>query len=77
MKLPLQVHVLRLWIDAKQRLIDLGRQLHSEIEGPRLRGDRGEMTAGVILLVVLAVAAITIGAIIVSKLNSQTAKIPG
>ncbi|MBA2387446.1 MAG: hypothetical protein H0V69_10180 [Acidimicrobiia bacterium] len=77
MKLPLQLHIWRLWIAARQRLIQLGRRLRTEFEGPRLQGDHGEMTAGVILLVVLAVAAITIGAIIVAKLNSQTAKIPG
>lgn len=77
MKLPLQLQILQLWIAAKQRLIELRRRLRTELEGPRLQGDRGEMTAGVILLVVLAVAAITIGAIIVAKLNSQTGKIPG
>ncbi len=77
MNMPLQLHILRLWIAVKQRLIDLSRRVRTELEGPRLQGDRGEMTAGVILLVVLAVAAITIGAIIVGKLNSQTAKIPG
>ncbi|CAN5784961.1 hypothetical protein BH20ACT4_BH20ACT4_05660 [soil metagenome] len=77
MKLPLQVQILQIWIAAKQRLIELGRRFRTELEGPRLQGDRGEMTAGVILLVVLAVAAVTIGAIIVAKLNSQTAKIPG
>lgn len=73
----LQLHILRLWIVARQRLVEVGRRVRAELEVPRLQGDRGEMTAGVILLVVLAVAAISIGAIIVGKLNSQTGKIPG
>lgn len=77
MKLPLHLHILQLWIAARQRLLEVGRRLRIEMEGQRLQGERGEMTAGVILLVVLAVAAITIGAIIVNKLTSQANKIPG
>lgn len=68
MMLPFQVQVLAMWATARQRMVEANA---------RLRGDRGEMTAGVILLVVLAIAAVSIGALIVSKLNSQTSKIPG
>ena len=77
MKLPMNMWVLRLWIAARQRVVELARRGRAELRGPRLSGERGEMTAGVILLVVLAVAAVTIGAIIVSRLNSNVEKIPG
>lgn len=75
--LPLQLQILRLWVVVRQGLIDLGRRVRAELDGPRLQGERGEMTAGVILLAFLAMAALAIGAAIVAKLNSNTAKIPG
>ena len=42
----------------------------------RVRDDRGELTAGVIFLVALAVAAVAVAAVVISRLNSQAAKIP-
>ncbi|MBA3398472.1 MAG: hypothetical protein H0X22_06320 [Acidimicrobiia bacterium] len=68
MLLPMQVQVLAWWATARERVVDAGE---------RLRDERGETTAGVILLVLLAVAAIGVAAAIIGKLNSQTSKIPG
>lgn len=68
MMLPIQVQVLTLWVSVRQHLTDAGE---------RMRDERGETTAGVILLVMLAVAAVAIAGIIISKLNSQANKIPG
>jgi len=63
MLLPMQVQVLAWWATARDRVLDAGE---------RLRDERGETTAGVILLVLLAVAAIGVAAAIIGKLNSQT-----
>ena len=42
----------------------------------RVRDERGELTAGVIFLVALAVAAVAVAAIVIARLNSQASKIP-
>lgn len=68
MLLPFQVQVLAMWATA--------RQWTSEAV-VRMRDERGETTAGVILLVVLALSAAAIGAIIIDRMTSQAEKIPG
>ncbi len=64
-QLPIRVFVA--WAVARQRLVTTVR---------RARDDRGELTAGVIFLVALAVAAVAVAAIVIARLNSQASKIP-
>jgi len=64
-RLPVQLLVA--WMMARQRLVATTR---------RVRDDRGELTAGVIFLVALAVAAVAVAAIVIARLNSQASKIP-
>ena len=49
---------------------------HADRSMRRLRDERGELTAGVIFLVALAVAAVAVAAIVIARLNSQASKIP-
>lgn len=65
--LQLQIHLLTAWTVLRQRVVATSR---------RTREDRGELTAGVIFLVALAVAAVAVAAIVISRLNSQASKIP-
>lgn len=65
--LHLQVQVMMIVAVVRQRV---GRV------AARARDDRGELTAGVIFLVALAVAAVAVAAIVISRLNSNAAKIP-
>lgn len=65
--LHLQVQMLTAWTLLRQRVTSTAS---------RARDDRGELTAGVIFLVALAVAAVAVAAIVISRLNSQASKIP-
>jgi hypothetical protein len=65
--LQMQVHMLTVWTLLRRRVV---------ATAGRLRDDRGELTAGVIFLVALAVAAVAVAAIVISRLNSQASKIP-
>ena len=65
--LQLHIRLLTAWTIARQRVASSAR---------RLRGERGELTAGVIFLVALAVAAVAVAAIVIARLNSQASKIP-
>lgn len=65
--LQLQLHLITAWVVGRQRL---------SAATTRARDERGELTAGVIFLVALAVAAVAVAAIVISRLNSQASKIP-
>jgi hypothetical protein len=65
--LHLQVQMLTAWTLLRLRVT---------ATASRARDDRGELTAGVIFLVALAVAAVAVAAIVISRLNSQASKIP-
>jgi hypothetical protein len=65
--LQMQIQVLTVWTLLRQRVA---------ATASRARDDRGELTAGVIFLVALAVAAVAVAAIVISRLNSQASKIP-
>jgi uncharacterized membrane protein len=65
--LHLQVQMLAAWTLMRLRVTTMAS---------RARDDRGELTAGVIFLVALAVAAVAVAAIVISRLNSQASKIP-
>lgn len=63
----LPIRLLVAWTMMRQRAASTAR---------RARDDRGELTAGVIFLVALAVAAVAVAAIVIARLNSQASKIP-
>jgi hypothetical protein len=65
--LHLQILMLTAWTAGRQRLTE-------GIE--RSRHDRGELTAGVIFLVALAVAAAAVAVVIVDRINSHAETIP-
>jgi hypothetical protein len=65
--LHVQVQLLTAWTVLCRRVVGTAT---------RARDDRGELTAGVIFLVALAVAAVAVAAIVISRLNSQASKIP-
>lgn len=65
--LHLQIQMLTAWTLLRERVSD---------SVTRTRDDRGELTAGVIFLVALAVAAVAVAAIVISRLNSNASKIP-
>ena len=65
--LQVQIQVLTVWALLRQRVV---------ATAARTGDDRGELTAGVIFLVALAVAAVAVAAIVISRLNSQASKIP-
>ena len=65
--LQVQIQVLTAWTLLRQRVV---------ATAARAGDDRGELTAGVIFLVALAVAAVAVAAIVISRLNSQASKIP-
>jgi hypothetical protein len=66
MTLPFQIRVLVAWVCARERVVD-------SIDHRR---DRGELTAGVIFLVALAVAAVAVAAIVVQKITDHAEEIP-
>jgi hypothetical protein len=65
--MPIQIQVLLAWTTAKDTIERVAR---------RAGDDRGELTAGVVFLVALAVAAVGIAAVIVGKINNQANNIP-
>jgi hypothetical protein len=65
--LQLQIQLVTVWAVLRERVVATAR---------RSGDDRGELTAGVIFLVALAVAAVAVAAIVISRLNSQASKIP-
>lgn len=65
--LQMQVQILMAWSLLRR---------HAERMTDSVRDERGELTAGVIFLVALAVAAVAVAAVVISRLNSQAAKIP-
>ena len=64
----LSVHLLTMMLTARDRAIEVAA---------RARDDRGELTGSVIFLAALAVAAAAVAAIIIARLNSNAAKVPG
>lgn len=66
--LQLQIHLLTTWLMARDRIHQSARRLRED--------DRGELTAGVIFLVALAVAAVGIAALVIGRINSNASKIP-
>jgi hypothetical protein len=63
----LQILMLMAWDGGRQRVTDAAQ---------RARHDRGELTAGVIFLVALAVAAAAVAIVIVDRINSHADTIP-
>jgi hypothetical protein len=68
MLIPIQVHVLAVWMTARDRLLDGAVRARQD--------ERGELTASVIFLALLAVAAVTVAAIVIAKMTSNANKIP-
>ena len=64
----LSVQLLTMMLTARDRAIDVAT---------RARDERGELTGNVIFLAALAVAAAAVAAIIIARLNSNAAKVPG
>ena len=63
-----QSNLLTMMLTARDRAIEVAA---------RARDDRGELTGNVIFLAALAVAAAAVAAIIIARLNSNAAKVPG
>jgi hypothetical protein len=66
--LNLQVQMLTAWLSVRDRLCDRARAARHD--------DRGEITSQTILIVLLAVAAITAGGVIAAKIASNANSIP-
>jgi hypothetical protein len=65
----LTIHVLTMMLTARDRVLEVAsRARHDE---------RGELTGNVIFLAALAVAAAAVALIIIARLNSNAAKVPG
>jgi hypothetical protein len=67
MLIPIQVQVLAVWMTARDRVLETVT---------RARDERGELTANVIFLALLAVAAVTVATIVIAKITSNANKIP-
>jgi hypothetical protein len=67
MLLPIEVQILAVWVTARNRVLDTVTRAHD---------DRGELTASVIFLALLAVAAVTVATIVIAKITSNANKIP-
>jgi hypothetical protein len=68
MLIPIQVHVLAVWMTARDRVLDSVARARED--------ERGELTASVIFLALLAVAAVTVAAIVIARITSNANKIP-
>jgi hypothetical protein len=66
--LNLQVQMLTAWLSARNRLCERARAARHD--------DRGEITSQTILIVLLAVAAITAGGVIAAKITGNANAIP-
>ena len=64
----LTIHVLTMMLTARDRVLEAAG---------RARDERGELTGNVIFLAALAVAAAAVALIIIARLNSNAAKVPG
>jgi hypothetical protein len=67
--MPIQVQLITAFLVLRDRVVDAARHVRDD--------ERGELTGSVILLVALALAAVTVGAIIAAKLSSNANKVPG
>ena len=67
--MPIQVQIMTAFLLLRDRVTDAVRHTRDD--------DLGELTGSVIFLAALAVAAAAVAAIIVVKLNSNAAKVPG
>jgi hypothetical protein len=68
MLIPIQVQVLAVWMTARSRVLESFARGRDD--------ERGELTASVIFLALLAVAAVTVAAIVIAKITSNANKIP-
>jgi hypothetical protein len=68
MLIPVQLQVLAVWMMARDRVLETITRARDD--------ERGELTANVIFLALLAVAAVTIATIVIAKITSNANKIP-
>ena len=68
MLLPIQVQILAVWVTARNRVLDTVTHARDD--------ERGELTASVIFLALLAVAAVAVATIVIAKITSNANKIP-
>jgi hypothetical protein len=68
MLLPVQLQMLTVWMTARDRVLETIT---------RARDERGELTANVVFLAALAVAAVGIAFLVVTKIRSNANSIPG
>jgi hypothetical protein len=67
--LQLQLFVIQAWLTAKQGVTE-------RIENTDWTNDRGEITAQMIIIGILCLAAVAAGAIVTSKITGHVNKIP-
>jgi hypothetical protein len=67
--MPIQVQILTTFLLARDHLVTAVRRARAD--------ERGELTGSVIFLAALAVAAAAVAVVIIAKLNSNAAKVPG
>jgi hypothetical protein len=65
----LSIQLLTMMLAARDRVLDVAARARDD--------ERGELTGNVIFLAALAVAAAAVAAIIIARLNSNAAKVPG
>jgi hypothetical protein len=68
MLIPIQVQVLAAWMTARNHVLESITRARDD--------ERGELTASVIFLALLAVAAVTVATIVIAKITSNANKIP-
>jgi len=68
MLIPIEVQVLAAWMSARIRVLETINRARDD--------ERGELTASVIFLALLAVAAVTVATIVIAKITSNANKIP-
>lgn len=65
----LSIQMLTMMLAARDRVLEVATRARDD--------ERGELTGNVIFLAALAVAAAAVAAIIIARLNSNAAKVPG
>ena len=65
----LSIQMLTMMFAARDRVLEVATRARDD--------ERGELTGNVIFLAALAVAAAAVAAIIIARLNSNAAKVPG
>lgn len=65
----LSIQLLTMMLTARDRVVEVASRARDD--------ERGELTGNVIFLAALAVAAAAVAAIIIARLNSNAAKVPG